>query len=233
MPSINADSVSGRDVDYSSYEYQQISYRPTVSGPDDDSTFVLSGEVEPLAQIGGLDANEVAELVAFRREATIVLRDYQNASSVVQGGFNVDYSFGVNLDSESDLVTSFQNADSEFTVLESADVNSDVIQEAVISTVAKDEILDFGTMSLASGFVDGGSAGGGADVPEREREFDLRADLGAGPVIDSGDNMSMVVQIEKDNAEIGALEVAIDYHLIWDVATVDDAGRRFGIPGDD
>lgn len=233
MVSLDAGASSGRDVDYSSYEYQQVQFRPSVEGPDDDSTFIGRQSVEVLDQIGGLDSNEVAELVGYHRTATVASADFQTQASLQQGSFSFDYSMGVNLDSDTDLLVSFQNAGEQTTEIGSQNVNADFLTGSPATTV-KDEMLDFASLSYDIGFEDeANGVGAGGDVPEQSREFMLRASLGAGPVLDSADELGFVFQIEKDNAEVGQLQLVVSYHLIWDVATVDDAGRRFGIPSDD
>jgi hypothetical protein len=235
MPSLEAGNVSNRDVDYSSYEYQQVSFRPQVEGPDDDTTFIGFTNTDLLSTIGGLDSNEVAELVGFHREVTIQLRDFQSDASVVQGAFDLEFAFGANLDSATDVISTFQNRDGEVTEIDSQNVNQDILVGGTNAYV-KDEVFDFGSFCYqpTSVSIEGneGVGGTGSGSPAvLERDFMMRQSLGAGPVLDSADEISLAFAIEKDNAEVGELELVANYHLIWDVATVDDAGRRFGIPG--
>lgn len=232
MPHVSADMDDDRKTDYSSFEYQHLRFSPTIDSQGESfSTFQEAGSLDVLEDRGGLDANEVAELVYLRRNVSIVPQDFNEASPTDQGSIQGEISFGVNLDSPSDLHGDTTNDEGDMTEIGRIGIDEADEEAAGLQfSLSADEVFDTASVVLTTGHDDSNS-GGAFDVQKETRELNFRALLGAGPVLDSGDSLSLVSEIKKENAVIGRAELRYDVHCIFDIATVDDAGRRFGIPG--
>ena len=224
MPELTGDT---NDIDYSSFEYQHVEYQHEENGGDSArSTFAIG--IDPLDQQGGLDINEVAELVGMYVTHNVAADDFTQTSQTQNG--NVEYRgvLGSNLDSLGDLVSSSATAkDREETPIESND-NPD--GQARTFGHSKAEVFHHFSTYLSTPFDDttNGSGGGGAYMA-RERFVNFRDITGRGPVLDGNDEMSVVSRIIKNNVEYDT-EAITRATYIWDVAEVDDAGRRFAIP---
>lgn len=232
--SINTNGMDNRDVDYSSYEYQHVDFELSLDGGDDSSNATGFVQVEPLQRRGGLETHEVAELVSMYRYVTLEPDKYTEDAPLDNGALECRGVFGIDLNSNSDTLFGVTN-----TLVDSNDDTILAVNDAAddIATVSarghdKSEVLDHFQFSAHLGFEDSG-AGAGAFTPTVQREINFRDTFGAGPVLDSNDDIGPVLRLIKNNQEIGDLFLRYRTTMVWDVASVDDANRRFGIPQDD
>lgn len=233
MPHISGHDGSTDEVDYTSYEYQHVQFRHSQegasSGGSDSGNSVVQSSVEPLEDIGGLDQNEVAEVVAVVNPYTKVSADDFPEESNGQPG-NIDYrgSFGLNLDSQSDQVqdsgdrnfgTEIQTGDGGAVKTNDAGYLTD---EAVLMPF--EHIISSPFAAAAAGV-----GGGGNEHTIVYNPLYFRSNIGRGPILDSADELATVTTINKNQTEFVA-EAAFGCTVVWDIATVDEAGRQFGIP---
>jgi len=232
--SINMDSTPNRDVDYSSYEYQHVDFQTRLTGSDDSASSVASISVEPLEDRGGLDTNEVAELVSMYRWVHIELDGYGDNAPVNNGMIETRGSFGVDLDAETDLIGTDNLTQGETNILSTDDLTDEADATATANGSTNPAILDHWNVSAHAGWEDEvNNVAAGASMNRSERTVHLRKDLGAGPVLDSSDNIGPVIKLIKNNTELADVQVHYGVTMVWDIATVDDAGSRFGIPQND
>jgi len=224
-------NMSGGDtVDYSDFDYQHVDFQHRELGGNSPAA-TISQSVDPLATRGGLDVNEVAELVAMRYDATVQTDDYEGTGDTAEGSVEFRGVFGINLDSDTDLLANSPVISDGSAVILDEDTDSSI--DADVRGHDKDEVLHHwmtATNAPFSNFATGLGGSGGYIYDKGTVNF--RELTGRGPVIDSGDSMSTVVRLVKNQVS-AEVEAAYRVTLIWDVSTVDDAGRRFSVPSDD
>jgi hypothetical protein len=233
MPHITGHDGSADDIDFTSFEYQHVQFRHSQEGENgggsNSGNSVVASATEPLEDIGGLDQNEVAELVAIVNPYSKISPDDQGEDDNQEPG-TADFrgSFGLNLDSQSDQVQD-SNQTNDGTTLQTGDggavKTNDVnylSDEAVLMPF--EHVLEVQYASATNGVGAGGAVNTQIYNPIHYRQM-----VGRGPILDSADDVSCVTTINKNRTEF-VVEGAFGATLVWDIATVDEAGRQFGIP---
>lgn len=211
-------------TDYASFEYQHAQFEHREEGGNSArSTF--AGGIDVLEDRGGLDTNEVAELVSMFYTVRITTDDHGTESVTEEGVAEFRGVIGIDVDSIDDLL---QEEDAGAGVeLESNDNSTGQLQ---LRSNSKDEVLTHFLTATSTPFSsDAGSLGGGGGYIAQEERLNFRNMMGRGPVIDSADEISAVTRLIKNNVA-AVCEATIRMTLVWDISTVDDAGRRFSVP---
>jgi hypothetical protein len=219
-------------TDYSDFEYQFIDYQHTATY---DSGGQISGRTdaiatfEPLAGVGGLATNEVAELVYMDVTANVEWEDEDDDQNVAtQAEFRG--VVGANLENSRTQQLPFGQGASETNVITNT-TDTDILIEADSKT--DDRIFThFQTLSGAPFDDETNGAGGNADADGFRMERPWRQVTGRGPVLDSNDDIGVNSRLVVNDSIIGCVG-QVRAHLVWDVAEVDDAGRAFSVPMDD
>ena len=223
--------MSSTGADYSDYEYQHIeALHRDVSGESENRTKVVFN-AEPLESASGLDVNEVAELVAIRWHASLAT-DAENANSQSQPG-TVQFRgvVGANLDALDDFIEpggagTGNRLDDSPTVLSSENATA----SATLFGHDKSEVFDHFNTSHAPPFADASNGtGGGTAYSDTRNTVNFRELTGRGPVLDANDEISILTNVNFDNVVVD-VEGTVRVTLVWDTATVDDAGRKFSVP---
>lgn len=228
-------NTADEDVDYSDFEFQHM--RVDIAESEGDESALQEGfvSVSPLEDQGGLDNNEVAELVAIVNvTAYATLDDFSAASNSLVGAVDLRGTIGANLDSSSDLIFSgnaaVNNKNRGQRLIDEEDSNPDA-DIAFLFHNTKSEIFKHFEAHAGSGFKDEAVGTGAsvvpANVPLESNHF--RSLTGRGPVLDSSDNISVMYSLVKNNVDQGA-EAGVRFTCVWDVTTVDDAGSKFSVP---
>lgn len=218
------------ETDYASFNYQHVDYRHNETGDNSARSIVTAG-VEPLQASGGLDINEVAELVAIRTTASVSGDRFGDAGDTAQGHVQFRGVLGANLDSTTDLLDDGGDLRNELvnegTVL---DENDGADGDLKVQGHDKEEVFyHFLTGNDTPFSSDSGSVGGGGGHIFLNEMINFRDMVGRGPVIDSNDEISIVSNINKNQVETVA-EGNLRVTMVWDVATTNDSGRRFSLP---
>lgn len=231
--SVNPD---GADVtDYSDFEYQTI-HAEVVAQEADDSTG--SGNIrirslftsEPLDDVGGLDNNEVAELVAMEVEADITSLD-EDADQDVGSSGRLQGVVGVNLPNNSSALPSVRGSQTEGEVISSNNISESNINTNGLGG-SDDRWLQVFNADAAFPFDDQTNGpGGGASHANFYAQKNYRQLVGRGPVLDSNDDITIASEFTAGDIIINVTGT-VRVHLIWDVAETSDAGRRFSVPMD-
>lgn len=230
---MNANEVLSeeRATDYADFQHQNVVFRTTYTGGANTGAKAAQS-VEPLEATGGLDVNEVAELVGISYSVVVGLQDQDQVldGNTNPGTISAQGSIGINIDDTSDLVLGNANVGGETQPLEG---NDDVIS-GFVTTTDKDEIIDTYRMQQTPGFDDdvNGAGGGGSNHVYGPQVWNLRELFGAGPVLDGNDDLGHVVQLTADQTDAD-FAAHVDARLIWDVALVENARNKFGLPSDD
>lgn len=219
--SINMD---GSDVtDYASFEYQQIGGDPILGGATGGSVGAeFLYEFEPLASIGGLANNEVAELVYHELQITLEPEAEQGNDQNVSSDFEFRGVFGANIGQGN----GFQGL--------ANDVEEQISNTTNGYDAAEDRIFQLFRANGVLPFDDETNGPGGGALPTTAiYEKPWRNLVGRGPVLDSNDDLSLSGFINGSDTVLDDAGANVRVHLVWDVAETDDAGRAFSVPADD
>lgn len=221
------DMSGSTDVtDYSDYEYQEVSSILEVTpASDNDSPNVQTATlVEPLGAIGGLDNNEVAELVYLE---TMVDIEYEAelATQTVATTCETRGSIGINLTGSSGFIESRSTPSST----ELVNNSDNATFENQLRGAADDQFLQLFQARASPPFDGSSSPGSGAAYQPFNEKKNWRDLTNRGPVLDSTDDISIHQVLNlQDCVTPTASQVRL--HMVWDTAEVSDAGRAFSVP---
>lgn len=216
--SINPDSgAMANDTDYSDFEYQQIAgHIELEDGGNVNGSAVHN--IEPLEGGGGLDNNEVAELVYVQLTASVEVEAENGGTGghVEQRGV-----LGANLGQSRD--TELESAANRVRLGEAGDPGSAIVDtnstSADYETYTQVEDRIFVPFTVHSG-------DGGLKTTTFTRSW--RDLTGRGPVLDATDDINIHHRLVKSGG--GPTQSVVRAHLVWDTAETSDAGRAFSVP---
>lgn len=229
--SVNPDSMAS--TDYSDFEYQQVHLQVSLAEQADstgsgDIQAKTVTQIEPLGGIGGLDNNEVAELVYMETEASIRFFDEGADQDVATSG-SLKGAVGANLSNSRDAFPGIRDASGTTTIISTTDIDeSNVNIDA--NGGSEDRWFQLYNASGHPPFDDQTNGpGGGAGNHNFYAAKNFRDLVGRGPVLDSSDDISISL-----NGEVGDTIISTNFivrvHMVWDVAETSDAGRAFSVP---
>jgi len=218
-------------TDYSDFEYQQVLIENIVTpGAENNARIVTSSQIEPLGGIGGLDTNEVAELVYFELQAGLEYEDEDGDQDVGtaaehRGIFGANLTEGGTLDFNSDEPNIATISDGD--VVQEREDGSGRVQ---INEATEDGLFQQYETRGVLPFDDeaNGPGGGNANNPVKHEKA-YRDLTSRGPVLDSNDDL-IVNSVVVAGDTVIPVNGTVRLHLIWDTAEVDDAGRAFSVP---
>lgn len=216
------------EVDYSDFEYQQIYFKhghENLTG--DDSRSRINFEANVLDGAGGLDNNEVAELVYMD---VLVNIEHQQSNSDQNVGSETQFNgvVGANLPNSGDLLQNI-GAAPDGTILETN--NTDAVVAGSVDS--EDRVFAGFDVVKHPAFDDETNGVGGAGAAQTlQITKNFRQITGRGPVLDSSDSMNVTSQLLQED-ELVPAEGQCQLYCVWDVAETSDAGRAFSVPMDD
>jgi len=213
MPSINDEMATSGDIDYSDFEYQFVT-ATTNEGGDFNFSF------EPLLGRGGLDNNELAELVYIETQVSMEFEQgSSNPDQDIATSEEVRGLIGANLQGGGGVGGRGQRVPAS-TGTGGADVLTD------------DRVFQIFEARGAPGFDDTTSgAGGNMFTTSNVYTKNWRQLTGRGPVLDSSDDIVLDGTGIVGDSLGGIFRHTIRAHFVWDTAEVSDAGRAFSVPG--
>jgi len=232
MPSLDMESAPNASTDYGDFRYQNVSVRHSNDMSDNtDATNVNSTaevEVEPLAGRGGLDTNEVAELV-YLEVLTNIEYEQEAADQDVGSASEFRGTVGINLPSTDAALV--DNVGTEIGTAQIIDQSVGGDYPGVDANVTTDDrFLQVFSVQGAPAFDDDtGGTGGSGFTSQFHSEKYYRELTGRGPVLDSNDTIDTVSRMISADSLIGEIG-NIYLSMFWDVAEVDEAGRAFSVP---
>jgi len=218
--------VDDEETDYASFEYQQINHEHRNEGQGTGLNSRGKAEYEVLGGAGGLDTNEVAELVYMEVHASLE-HEPETESQGVADFSELRGSVG------SDLEVSDEVANPDFEIEGSVEETFNISQGDVLiagQNQSRPEVFQQFRTTAGVLFDNGGTGAGGSSSPDQfYAEKNWRQLTGRGPVLDATDDITVVTSLISGdtNIEIGS---QTRIHMVWDVATVDEAGARFSLP---
>jgi len=216
--------------DYSDFEYQFVHAATSIRGIGSD-TNVGQGSLnrfDVLEGNGGLNNNEVAELVYYELQASTEFED-ENVDQDVATSLQMRGTFGANLPN-SGLAgihpPAGQIEDGEV-FEESGDASTRV---AFRREKVDNRIFQIFSANQGVPFDDGTNGpGGSSSFNTFEAERNYRQLTGRGPVLDSTDDLNVFIDINAGDV-VSQIRGEVRLHMVWDTAEVSDAGRAFSVP---
>jgi len=230
-------SMGGDDsVDYSDFEFEQVSHQLRVDQSAYGGTNIGVGVVDDVEVLGaqaGLSNDEVAEVVYHELTATLEFDDEIGDQDVgtfseARGAFGVDLS-GQNLINNTVPV---RNEDGDDVVIGNSgngDATGPGTDSKIFQTSQPEVFQMWRTMGAPPGDDETGGPGTGAFTDQFQRERNWRDLVGRGPVLDSKDNLSFATKVIVGDTVIDPT-VNVDVHLVYDIAEMEEGGARFSVP---
>lgn len=213
--------MSGSDgptgLSYADHDVQVIGFKIT----NDDQRFASlesNQQYDPVRK-GGIDNNEVAELVGFYRYVNLTTQGEVANDETAVGSAKAEHAMGINLSSE------VENPTAGFTVSPTAereDLGNDDSSDVTVFNDDEPGVLDWASITSNPGVTGPGIGSPGVDGFEY-RDVDLRARFGEGPYVDATDEISIDGEVDKFEVS-SQCDLEVTYGLYWNVSTVE--GRR-------
>jgi len=241
MPHIDGHGDMDAGTDYSDFEYQHTRTAVELNADqsvDSNPRSTYLFEYDPLAGLGGLANNEVAELV-YQEVIAGVEVDTETGDQSAASAFQMRGGFGINLDpvSVDQVVPGSFGGPSPGTNSRVLEETDSAISSTIEGSYTADELLQQyevnGVIPFSGEIADISSGAGGAgaiDVMSHEKNW--RELTGRGPVVNNDDELINIVSVNADNTVVD-VNGFVRTHLVWDVAETSDAGRKFSVPMDD
>lgn len=223
MASMTTDGQMASSTSYGDYEHQLLEI-DVQTGTDEGQNVFNNVSFEPLDSRGGLESDEVAELVGFYATVSLARDTVDETES--GGLYEFRGVFGANL-SDSDITGSpptGTNAADEQPSAPNRIVrreNDAGDNDGAFTNV--NEVLEQGVF-LQYDIVSG------TDGETVTYERNMRETYGRGPVLDATDDLGSVHALIRQDGTLTAAEGIIQIHLIWDIATVEGVRNRFSVP---
>lgn len=232
--SVNPDSMA--EVDYSDFDYQLAKARIQAEEADDSTgggnVFIRTVfDVPVLDGVGGLDNNEVAELVYLETQARIRYNDASGDQNVASTG-RVAGAVGANLPSSTDAFPQARSGGTEGEFVSTQDISQDNTTLTGTGGTEDRWFQQFEAQGSTPFDDQTNGPGGAGGFQDFQAEKNWRNLTGRGPVLDSSDNMSIALELSVDDTILDANGIC-SVHMVWDVAETSDAGRAFSVPMDD
>lgn len=213
------------EVQYTSYRYEHQEFASDFTDQTGAGVGEVHYETEALAERGGLENDEIAELVALW--ATISFTDDGELISPIITDMTAD--FGLNL-SELERVGE-QDAVSGTLVTNTAEFDDDAADSTLqLQTVVEPGVLWHVHLDPQGGIKDTGNntiSQGSTVLWQTHRAY--RELLGRGPIVDPTDSLDAWVQVGVNGLNHEP-HVKIRQTLVWDVSTVDARRAEFSLP---
>jgi hypothetical protein len=216
------------ETDYSDFEYEQIQFGHGIEPDGSDSNLAYEDHIDfdPLGQAGGLDNNEVAEIVYHELHVSLEFEDADVNQSIATDG-EVRGVFGANLPPnltlDSDIGTQQFRDDTS-----PVEIRGGTVAQNLVDVTNDNRIFQ---IFNARGGPSANSSGGRSNPTENVEKYEKnwRALTGRGPVLDANDSLSINAFMTVGNCVTPTFS-DVRGHIVYDIATVDDATREFAVP---
>jgi hypothetical protein len=215
------------ETTYSDFEFQRLDTEIGFDGVGNSETTTVRFEAEVIENQGGLESDEIAELVAIHRDVHVAGDDFGSATTENTLPGNTEYRgvFGADL-GEDDLVNSPSAPNREGEVLDGPDVSS----TSAITLTEEPGVFDFWDVVCHPGFADNANTlGGGASLQSEQRTINFREMYGRGPILDPADDLSIVGFVVNNRQEYN-VEAVARVECVWDISTVEGQRKQFALP---
>ncbi len=227
--SINMGNSSG--VEYADHEVQILSCRLDARGFDQNNTVENVENLRLFEPVyaGGLDSDELAELVAMYRVVQVegdrpegLLNDQDQAPAI-----RAESDIGINLNSDSEIPS--QIATNAPTAVEDPADEDDVDSVVQSASINEPGALDTTAVSASPAFRSATGSGTGNTAMTTERFINFDEKFGSGPYVDRTDDISVFQEVNTidngSNVELNSI-----YYLYWSVEEMPEGRASFARP---
>jgi hypothetical protein len=221
-----AEGTMTEGAEYADFEIQEIATLAEVT-PNNDTNPNLRTltEFEPLEDRGGLDANEVAELVYLEVTAHLEIEDEEADQNVATTGEVRGY-VGANSGGTDESTNSVPAVGNTIIQRNDGDNDTDVVGTSItdqgrFQIYQLERGLPFDDQTNGPG---GNSSGDTFHAEKNMREL-----FGRGPVLDVTDSIDIFQAVNVSDTVV-PVQAGTRAYCVWDTATVDEAGREFSVP---
>ena len=209
--SINMDNseASLTGSSYADFRHQAFDSKLEIEDGAANATAIL--EFEPLEDLGGLEPNQIAELVYVDLWLSVEAEGTQNGGSTELRG-----SLGANL------------AASRGELVEEGGSRSGSIDGENIGGSSGNFGYEGGILTGSERFIKYQTHFGPNNSVPYNSQYHMREIYGRGPVLDDQDVISLLTRVVSESGGINGGKVG--GKLVFDVAETDDSGRRFSLP---
>lgn len=215
---------AGDMPDYTDFEHEAIYYETQHTGSSSSGTDLVNYQHEVLEDRGGLESDEVAELV----HAVLSYKlDPQSTGAAPQNG-SVGIHWGSNIAQDEVLYNSPVDFNGSFELNNTgASTTSSNLRGRVIDDPGLFSVIAGAYTTAADDNTNGGAAAQEGDQAVVAKNF--RDLFGRGPVLDASDDLDLWLDVAL---EVAGADVDIDIvvQATWDVMTVADARKAFSVP---
>lgn len=215
-------------TDYGEFKYDQFIHEVTGKNQSGGALNLDSAaNAEPLQGQGGLDNNEVAELV-YAELFVHVEHDDETGDQDAASDSEFRGTFGANLQESGQSLLG--GTDPGWNGTELNENDGSFIRTPAGRYQTEDNVFQVFQANGAlpsDDSTNGPGSNGGSNVVQYEKNW--RELTGRGPVLDANDDLVVVSRLIANDATI-AVSGVLHGHLVWDVAEISDAGREFSVP---
>jgi hypothetical protein len=223
--------MDSADTDYSSFENQFVAFEHVMEDVTGNARAKTGVEFEPLQGNGGLNQNEIAELVYYQIQVSLEFEDEEAGDQDVGTASEFRGTLGINLPVDQAFIDS-DGVLNQTVESDPEGTTRNCTQRAILQEGVEERILQHYLARGAPPFDDASGPGGASVNDGTVYERNYRQLTGRGPVLDATDDLVLSgTNIIGDGVieQIGSVRA----HLVWDTAEVSDAGRAFSVPSDD
>lgn len=217
---MNMDMGAG-GAEYADHEVQVIFgkvVQENVDGGENDTVI----QFEPVSD-RGLDSDELAELVGWRRNITAKIVQEDEASQTFVGDGQIEVGLGINL-------TEGEFAEQSGRNFGAREIQATADQTIVANNYSEPGVLDTHASSPTTGFISGteGAGGSGTNVTDTESQF-YPDYLGSGPYVDRTDDITLHLEAQSVSV-VGRIILEAHYILYWNVEEMPEGRASFARP---
>lgn len=222
--------------EYSDYETQSISLRQEITSADAGSSPSLSDDrivvTDPVSE-RGIDRDEIAELVGFRRYATAYSKGEEEANTTQAGLILAEGDLGINLNPE-ELPTQNTVGSESLDTVTGADTSQKggILRGKILDAPGVlDSYTLAGTPSQGpnDNITDPAGGKGSGSFMNAERQIYLRDWFGTGPFLDATDDVTIHTEIDPTNVNTNVV-TEVQYQLYWHVTEMPEGRSSLGRP---
>ena len=220
--------MAEHDSSYADFEFQHMDFQNSFRGQGDSANVAVEHTLDVLDSRGGLENDEVAELVSLRG---YVVAGFEEGGSLNTDPGRANYRGAIGADLAPEEVPGEETVTADARLVDESD-GGDFDAGNFVSRSSDDPgVFAHFEGNISPGFsnlTDGTGGGAGYDAV-RPVSVNMRELYGRGPVLDAADNVNAFFRLVNErNSE--NVEISGRFTAAWDVATVEGERKDFALP---
>lgn len=222
-------------TDYTDFEYEHTHIETQFADPTGAGVADLTFSIDPLEDRGGLESDEVAELVGLWYQAQLYSATNLDLTdpATQSNSFRARVGFGANIEIGEEFPPSIDTADVVGVLGANTSSYDDADADSSFDLIATTEPGLFWMDFMAAQAYEFDDAGGyaipGSEMRAAGSRF-YRQKLGRGPIIDPTDTLNFLIEMDNSGNQDWNPRVEILQTTIWDVAAQEGRRQQFSVP---